>query len=115
MRVRIPAEIRDQLKTIASRVAQAALGAYRKNEGSRVRGKPDRGGMKGKRDHCETGRAGPQITTGGRDQRDDLVPWSIVEDVLGRELAAHPGVLGRIMAAQADAGVRPRGRDAGTA
>jgi hypothetical protein len=109
MSVTIPAALRDELKAIASAVANKAQAAYRQQDGGAVRTARPRGGRRAAGGGADATRVGGQ--RGGERGSDGLVPWSLVESVLEREMASHQGMLRRIMAALRDAGVVPRGRN----
>ena len=86
MRVLIPAEVRAQLKAIASAVANRAQTAYRQSgEGQ---GTAQRGHSSGTASAATNG-------SGGRDS----IPWTLVRDVLRSELSAHPEILERVLSA----------------
>lgn len=90
MRVLIPAEVRAQLKAIASAVANRAQTAYRQSgEGQ---GTAQRGHSSGTA--SGTGSAATN-GSGGRDS----IPWTLVRDVLRSELSAHPEILERVLSA----------------
>lgn len=100
MRVLIPAEMRPELKALASAVAQRAQMAYRQSSdghqgGSSMGGAP-----------ASTGRS--RSTPAGGGNGVSSVPWNVLRDVLQSELSGQPDLLERLFAALNRA-VRPTG------
>ena len=91
MRVLIPAEIRAELKAIASAVANRAQGAYRQAGGpGPVRVSTTRNSTDPVRTHSPASNGG-----GGAGS----VSWAVVRGVLQRELSDHPLLLERVLTA----------------
>jgi hypothetical protein len=91
MRVLIPAEVRAELKAIASAVANRAQLAYRQtSDGHEGRSTARAGGMSG----------GPAASAGSNGaDRAASVPWAVVRGVLQRELSEDPELLDRVLGA----------------
>jgi hypothetical protein len=106
MRVTIPSDIRDQLKAIASAVANRAQAAYRRSGGSSGSGNAGRGGSISdvpSRDSGRGARGGddPGSSDVGVDRASSngTISLQVVEQVVMRELADHPELRGRVLQA----------------
>ena len=123
MRVLIPSEVRAELRAIASAVANRAQQAYRQTANGRS-GKESFGGT-GSGGDSGRGTAGGRSAGGGTgagvppteidgsgEHSDQLVPWSVIYDVLHGELSHQPQLLQHVLDALSDA---LDGRERGTA
>ena len=107
MRVLIPAEVRADLKAIASAMAKRAQGAYRQAGDSGPRqGALAGDGSKGARDsgssldhRGDLPASSSSAAVSESDGNAPMVPWSVVHAVLEEELASHPRLLKRILSA----------------
>jgi hypothetical protein len=100
MRVLIPAEVRAELKAIASAVANRAQLAYRQTGDGRGASTGATGSGR---------RAGTGDSNGG--DPGASVPWAVVHGVLQRELAGDPELLDRVLAALSRAAQPVAGRE----
>lgn len=90
MRVLVPAEVRAELKAIASAVANRAQLAYRQTSDGHS-GRPFSSG---------SGSVGRPHSTGSNGSgRAGSVPWAVLRGVLQRELSGEPELLERVLAA----------------
>jgi Histidine kinase-, DNA gyrase B-, and HSP90-like ATPase len=104
MRVLIPTDIRAELKAIASAVTSRAQAVYRQN-GNRQPGTAGSGGRPGARGagpSSATSAAASGFTTANGADREPLVPWHVIYDVLSEQLADHPSLIQRILDALSD-------------
>jgi hypothetical protein len=119
MRVTIPADIREELRTIVSDVARGAQVAYRQSDTAKkgLHGTP--GSAIGVADSDGAsrygGRDGGSSHAMRRSSTSAGVRWSTVETVLRRELAGHERLLRRIMIALRKVGIPPEEDDAKSA
>ncbi len=109
MRVLIPADVRADLRAIASAVANRAQAAYRQNGGGRP-GQMSFGGKASPR-NTKASSDGSSITSAQTNgsaaaseiDTESLVPWHVIYDVLRDELASQPDLLRQILDALSDA------------
>lgn len=112
MRVLIPAEVRADLKAIASAVANRAQGAYRQS-GDGHRGQTSLSGMGRGRTGSTTGGAATSgagastptatATDGSSTESEQLIPWHVIYDVLHGQLSGDPKLLQQLLDALSDA------------
>lgn len=98
MRVLIPAEVRAELKAIASAVANRAQVAYRQS-GDGHPGQGTIGGLAGVGGSSAAATGAGGAGSNGGAAANDSVPWSVLRDVLRAELAGEPKLLERVLAA----------------
>jgi hypothetical protein len=104
MRVLVPAELRPDLKAIASAVANRAQAAYRQTDGGQAPGGGARGSHRGSGAASRGASSSPGATTNGAGtSSDQLVPWRVIYDVLQGQLSAEPRLLQQLLDALSDA------------
>lgn len=111
MRVNIPATIRDELRAIASAVANRAQATYRqRGEGGQSRAEPASraSGPQSTNGSAPADHAGPPGASSGQPSPggDEMIPRSFVRRVLERELVGDADSLRRILAALGERATR---------
>jgi hypothetical protein len=102
MRVLIPADVRAELKAIASAVASRAQAAYRQ-AGDGTSGQPTPPGTRRTATGAVRGGEGGSNSAAANGSSETLVPWRVLYDVLQRALSAQPDVLAQVLDAISDA------------
>jgi len=106
MRVLIPAEVRAELKAIASAVANRGQAAYRQsgNGGGGDAGQTSLADMSGARGGTTGDTGSPSGTGEGNGAGSEpLVPWRVIYEVLKGELSDEPKLLQKLLDALSDA------------